>query len=160
MFITPFPIIFLQIKVSPWHLFPWQRRRYFTFLPSTLNLSGYENSIFFPQLTTLVLSVQPLKPTSWGSFLSDLNGKCGWCLIFLSLSLPLVLTPSLPPTHCESEGTPCWISFNVALALTMPDLKKTKKTLMPRTNTVFIRFCLTKTERERSGGKKKRNLPR
>lgn len=57
MFISPFPIIFHQIKVSQWHLFPWQRRRYFPLLASTLNLSGYESSscAFSFQLATLLL---------------------------------------------------------------------------------------------------------
>lgn len=91
MFITPFPIIFQQIKVSPWHLFPWQHCRYFTLLPSTVNLSGYENSCAFspppppPRLATLAVSVWPLKPTSRGSFMSDFDGEGARC----SKGLPL-----------------------------------------------------------------------
>lgn len=114
MFITPFPIIFLQIKVSPWHLFPWQHCRYFT-LPSTVNLSGYENSCASPppapQLATLALSVRPLKPTPWGSFMSDLDGQGARCLIFLLLTLPLIVSLKGLPLefHMGHWLLICWI---------------------------------------------------
>lgn len=108
MFITPFPIIFLQLKVSPWHLFPWQRHPYFTLLPSTVNLSGYENSscVFSsPHLATLVFPGWPLKPSSWGPFPEELKWK-EWLMIYFSSMLfsLLILTPD--SVCCESEGTP------------------------------------------------------
>lgn len=157
MFITPFPIIFLQIKVSPWHLFPWQRRRYFTLLPSTLNLSGYENSscVFSSLLATLALSVQHLKTTSWGSFLIGSKVKCGWCSTFLSLSLPLVLI--------LSSYHPLWVwrgslvEFICGISSYYVGLRRAQR--CHETNPVFNRFCLIETEGKESGGEKK-NLPR
>ena len=124
MFIAPFPIIFLQIKVSLWHLFPWQRHRYFTHLPSALNLSGYENSscVFSPPVDTLVLSVQPLKPSSWCFLLSDLKED----LVFLLLSFHLVLSffffsPPHPPIVCL-KGLP--VDFHMWRGLLICGIKK------------------------------------
>lgn len=74
-------------------------------LPSTLNLSGYENSscVFFsPSWPHYCCLSDLLSPHHGVLFLSDLNGKCGRCLIFLSSSCSEPPTPS----HCEFEGTP------------------------------------------------------
>lgn len=121
MFITPFPIIFLQLKVSSWHLFPWQRHPYFTLLPSTVNLSGYENSscVFFsPHLATLVFSGWPLKPSSWGSFTEQLKWKewSMFCFSFLLFSSDSHQTPSLILTNMrlkwlQTSWTNCLLDF-------------------------------------------------
>lgn len=58
---------------------------------------------FFPQLATLKLSVQPLKPTSWGSFLSYLNRKV-WLIVDFSLTLSS--SCSDPPHIVSLKGLP------------------------------------------------------
>jgi len=137
MFITHFPIIFLQIKVSRWHLFPWQRRRYSTLLPSTFNLSRYENSscLFFSPVSHTSASVRPLKPVT-GRFLfwetqkwSVVDGRLSFAPFSsrsVSLLPPIVSLNGLPgrfhswcrllprgikKMHRWHEQTPCLLDF-------------------------------------------------
>lgn len=134
MFIAPFPIIFLQIKVSQWNLFPWQRCRYFALLPSTLNLSGYETSscVFFPPLSHNT-AVQPLTSTSCSSFFERLIWKVWLMLDFSSPSLFFsFLLSSTTTTQCEFERISC-------VALTLSDVCL-KREYMSWRNTVFSRF--------------------
>lgn len=152
MFITPFPIIFLQIKVSRWHLFPWQRRRYFTLLPSTLNLSGYENSLcafLLPSWPQWRLPSDLLSPYHGVSFLSDTTVKCGPT----PSSSP---SDSLFPPIVSLKWLRRWILF---MASALPTWHKKMRGCREQTPCLFDFVSSKYISFGEQGGKKEKNPP-